>query len=112
MMADSPYPVDSATRACCGGIGTHTRGCRGASAPDRDRGQALILPTDFARRLDAAVNLVDLARNDGNKILRELPRTAPLFAAVDLVCALGHLRQAALLLDGVADTLESVGGAR
>lgn len=23
----NPYPVDSATRPCCGGIGTHTRNC-------------------------------------------------------------------------------------
>lgn len=27
-MTTNPYPVDSATRTCCGGIGTHTRGCR------------------------------------------------------------------------------------
>lgn len=112
MMTDNPFPVDSATRACCGGIGTHTRGCRGASDPDRDVQNTVKSPTDFALRLDTAVNLVDLARNDGNKILRELPRTAPLFSIVDLVTALGHLRQAAILLDGVADTLESVGGAR
>lgn len=100
-MTDNPYPVDSATRACCGGIGTHTRGCRSA-----DQVQDLNT-TDVALRLDTAVNLVDLARSDGNKVLRELPSTAPLFSVVDLVTALCHLRQAALLLDGVADSLES-----
>ncbi|QZT54600.1 hypothetical protein [Mycolicibacterium austroafricanum] len=26
-MSTNPYPVDSATRTCCGGIGTHTRTC-------------------------------------------------------------------------------------
>lgn len=25
---DNPYPVDSMTRTCCGGIGTHTRDCQ------------------------------------------------------------------------------------
>ena len=64
-------------------------------------------PTGIARRLDAAVNMIDLVRNDGNAALRDLPQTAPLFSVVDLVTALGHLRQAAILLDGVADTLES-----
>ncbi|WP_349319146.1 hypothetical protein [Mycolicibacterium canariasense] len=59
--------------------------------------------------LDNAVNLIDVARADGNKVLRGLPRTAPLFVAVDLVTALGHLRQAALLIDGAADTLTDAG---
>lgn len=27
-MTTTKYPVDSATRTCCGGIGTHTRACR------------------------------------------------------------------------------------
>lgn len=27
MTQTNPYPVDSATRACCGGIGRHTRYC-------------------------------------------------------------------------------------
>ncbi|WP_460358980.1 hypothetical protein [Mycobacterium sp. ZZG] len=69
-------------------------------------------PPDIAQRLDAAVNLVDLARNDGNAVLQALPKTAPLFSVVDLVTAMGHLRKAALLLDGVADTLEAAGGGR
>lgn len=68
---------------------------------------AQVGPTGIALRLDAAVNLIDLARNDGNAVLRELPHTAPLFAVVDLVTALGHLKQASILLDGVADTLDS-----
>ena len=56
--------------------------------------------------LDTISNLVDLARADGNRVLRELPRTAPLFGVVDLVTALGHLRQAALLVDRCADALD------
>lgn len=27
MTTTNPYPVDSATRSCCGGIGTHSRTC-------------------------------------------------------------------------------------
>lgn len=33
MTATNPYPVDSATRTCCGGIGTHTRECHTEPAP-------------------------------------------------------------------------------
>ncbi len=29
----NPYPVDSATRTCCGGIGRHTRGCSTVAPP-------------------------------------------------------------------------------
>lgn len=63
--------------------------------------------TDNALLLDSAVNLVDLARADGNKVLRALPRDTGLFQVVDLVSALGHLRQAAVLIDRCADALES-----
>ncbi|ULE32868.1 hypothetical protein [Mycobacterium sp. IDR2000157661] len=31
-MTTNPYPVDSATRPCCGAIGTHTPDCRPAGA--------------------------------------------------------------------------------
>lgn len=58
--------------------------------------------------LDAAVNMIDLARNDGNKVLQALPRDVGLFQIVDLVTALGHLRQAAVLFDRCADALEAV----
>ncbi|QFS89500.1 hypothetical protein FIV07_02015 [Mycobacterium sp. THAF192] len=59
--------------------------------------------------LDTISNLIDLARADGNRVLRELPRTAPLFGIVDLVTALGHLRQAAVLIDKAADTFDATG---
>jgi hypothetical protein len=58
------------------------------------------------------VNLVDLARNDLNVVLRAMSDDTPLFAVVDLVTALGHLRQAALLAGKVADTLEAKGARR
>lgn len=64
-------------------------------------------PMTVAQQLDAMVNLVDLARIDGNKMLRELPRDTGLFAVVDIVTALNHLRQAACLLDKAADALET-----
>lgn len=65
--------------------------------------------TPVSEVLDNAVNLIDVARADGNKVLQGLPQDAPLFVSVDLVTALGHLRQAALLIDGAADTLTDAG---
>lgn len=56
--------------------------------------------------LDSVSNLIDLARHDANQVLRDLPRQAPLFGVVDLVAALGHLRQAAVLVDRCADALD------
>lgn len=63
-------------------------------------------PTTQAQQFDVLVNRIDLVRHDGNEILRQLPASAPLFAVVDLVTALGHLRQAAVLIDRVADALD------
>lgn len=59
-----------------------------------------------ALALDTAVNLVDLVRHDLNATLRE-SSSMPLFAVSDLVAALGHLRQAAVLIDRCADQLEA-----
>ena len=64
-------------------------------------------PATPAQQLDVAVNRIDLLRADGNEILRRLPADAPLFATVDLVRALGHLRMASILFDGVSDALEA-----
>jgi hypothetical protein len=94
-----PHQVDSATRTCCGGIGRHNPQCQNLGQPPATE-NALMLDT----RLDTAVNLIDLARNDLNVVLRAMSDDAPLFAVVDLVTALGHLRQAALLADKVAAT--------
>lgn len=63
--------------------------------------------TETSLQLDQAVNMIDLARADANKVLRELPTTAPLFGCVDLVVAIGHLKQASVLLDHVADLLDA-----
>lgn len=54
--------------------------------------------------LHDAVNLIDLARDDCNEVLRAMPN-ASLFTVVDLVTALGYLRQASVLTDKVADVL-------
>lgn len=62
--------------------------------------------TAVSRRLDTSVNLIDLVRHDLNEIFRGLPGDAPLFAVSDLVASLGHLRQAAVLIDRAADQLE------
>lgn len=62
--------------------------------------------TDIALVCDQSVNMVDVVRHDLNALLQTLPRTAPLFACLDVVTALGHLRQAAVLIDRAADVLE------
>lgn len=64
-------------------------------------------PESPAQRLDVAVNRVDLLRSDINAVVQELPTDAPLFAVADVVTALGHLRQAAVLLDRANDILEA-----
>lgn len=64
-------------------------------------------PETPAQQVDVAVNRVDLIRADVNKVLRELPVNAPLMAIVDIVTALGHLRQAAVALDRANDQLEA-----
>ena len=65
--------------------------------------------TDIALVCDQSVNMVDVVRHDLNELLQTLPRTATLFACLDLVTALGHLRQAAVLVDRAADALEIEG---
>lgn len=65
---------------------------------------------ESALLLDGAINVIEVARNDSVLALEALPENAPLFAAVDLVTGLGHLRQAAFLLGGVIDTLIDTGG--
>lgn len=62
---------------------------------------------ESALKLDESVNVVDLVRHDLNVVFRELPANAPLFAVSDLVGALCHLRQAAVLIDRAADLLEA-----
>ncbi|MFA7510512.1 MAG: hypothetical protein WCZ29_08520 [Mycolicibacterium vanbaalenii] len=42
MSHENPFPVDSATRRCCGGIGRHTRDCSSENALDIDREQELL----------------------------------------------------------------------
>lgn len=64
-------------------------------------------PETAAQRLDVATNRIDLLRHDLNEELQGLPTGVPLFAVVDIVAALGHLRQAAVLLDQANDALEA-----
>ncbi|WP_133062579.1 hypothetical protein [Mycolicibacterium peregrinum] len=65
------------------------------------------LPADIALMFDQAVNMVDLVRNDLNKVFPTIAESAPLFAVVDVLTALGHLRQAAVAIDKAADAIES-----
>lgn len=64
-------------------------------------------PETPAQRLDVAANRVDILRQDINSVVHDLPTDAPLFAVADVVTALGHLRQAAVLLDRANDVLEA-----
>ena len=88
MMTDNPRRVDPVCHAC--------------TADDTPPP-----PASAAHRLDAAVNLVDILRHDINGVLQELPTDSPLFAVADVVAGLGHLRQAAVLLDRANDVLEA-----
>ena len=63
--------------------------------------------SESALRLDSSVNMIDLARNDVNKVLQALPATTGLFQCVDLVTAVNYLKQAAILIDRVADQVEA-----
>lgn len=64
-------------------------------------------PTTAAHQFDVLVNRIDIIRHDGNEILQQLPPSAPLFAVVDIVAALSHLRLAAIALDKATNTLEA-----
>ena len=57
--------------------------------------------------LDQAVNMIDLVRNDLNKVFPAVAETAPLFAVVDVLAALGHLRHAVVAIDKAADAIEA-----
>ncbi|MET4432392.1 hypothetical protein [Mycolicibacterium sp. 624] len=77
------------------------------TVPNPSAPPVAIPATDSALMLDGVVNMVDLARADINTVLRGTPSDIGLFQALDLVTALGHLRQAVLLVDKVADVLEA-----
>lgn len=92
---------------------TQTTGCKHCTVPT-PTGQDVCSfcasytpPETPAQRLDVAVNRVDLLRHDINGVVQDLPTDAPLFAVADVVTALGHLRQAAVLLDRANDVLEA-----
>jgi hypothetical protein len=66
----------------------------------------LVLADPSSRSLDRAADLIDLVRRDLNTVMRELPEHSSLWAHVDLVRALCHLHQAAVLIDKAADQLD------
>ncbi|MCV7287279.1 hypothetical protein H7J87_18315 [Mycolicibacterium wolinskyi] len=65
------------------------------------------LPTDLALQLDRATNLADLARGDLSRAMHALPANSSLWLHVDIVRAIGHLRAAAVLVDKIADQLDT-----
>lgn len=62
--------------------------------------------SDIALMLDTTVNMADLARGDISRLMPRLPATTSLWVHVDLVRAIGHLRQASVLLDKITDQLD------
>ena len=72
---------------------------------------AINSPTEV-QLLCNAVNLVDSARHDIATVTGMLTDGAPLFAVVDVVAALSHLRQAAVLIDKAADQFEIASASR
>lgn len=64
-------------------------------------------PSTQAQQFDVLINRIDLVRHDGNDILQQLPPHAPLFAIVDIVTALSHLRLAAIALNKATAALEA-----
>jgi hypothetical protein len=57
--------------------------------------------------LDRIVTLVDQSRHELQGVLAVLPDSAALFACIDLVTALDHLRLAAVAIDKAADQLDT-----
>lgn len=64
-------------------------------------------PAAAPQILEDATNRIDLIRGDVNAVIRDLPDDTPMFAIVDIVNALWNLRNASVLLDKAADTLEA-----
>ena len=61
--------------------------------------------SDIALMLDTTVNMADLARGDISRLMPRLPASTSLWVHVDLVRAIGHLRQASVLLDKITDKI-------
>lgn len=68
--------------------------------------------SDISLMIDTTVNMADLARGDISRLMPQLPAATSLWVHVDLVRAIGHLRQASVLLDKAADAIEAAGVAR
>ena len=64
-------------------------------------------PIDTALAFDRLVNLIELARSDGNELLDKLPADAPLFGCADLATAICHLKRAAVAADRAAEQIEA-----
>lgn len=80
------HPVGGTYHSCCNAIAKHGAGC--------------------AQCVDDAHSMAELAHRDTAIALRTLPDNAPLFATVDIVNAIAHLRAAMRLLDRAATAIE------
>lgn len=65
------------------------------------------VPPTIPQRLSQSTECIDTVRRFVNEIVRDLPDDAPMFPIVDIVNALWNLRNASVLLDKAADTLEA-----
>lgn len=77
-------PVDSSTKACCGGLGAHTPGCVSHNVP------GLLADASQGARMAVA---------DLSDAINSVPGEAPLLAVVDLVGARAHMMAAQRLID-------------
>lgn len=82
------YTVDSTFRSCCNAIGRHARSCTVST-------------------LRRAASATVTAHTEVATAIAGLPADSSIWAAVDLACALGHLRQAAALIDQAVETVSA-----
>jgi len=85
--ADNQHPVDSTYHPCCNAIGRHGPDC-------------------VVKAVDDARASIELAHRGAAAALRALPDEAPLFAVVDTVNAIAHLRAATRLVDRAATAID------
>lgn len=97
------------------GNGTIITECKHCTIPV-DSGDTCAFCADYSppppeptitQRLDASVNMIDLARGDINAVMRDLPEDTSMWVIVDITNALGNLRNASVLLDKATDALEA-----
>ena len=68
----TPYPVDSTTRPCCGGIGNHTQACSTVAPVQLGEVIDEVIDRLIAQRKDTAIAGLVSQLNDANARIRQL----------------------------------------